>query len=376
MREFIDVTGKTEDEAIAKALEQLGLERDDVSVEILERAKSGFLGLGSCPAKVRVTYGPEEEEEISAPSVEEPKAEAPKAPEKKPERRPEKKEKPARKQESAPKPEPEKKASRPKKAQSKAGRIFQIILTVILVPVCTFASVRLLGWMLETVGRPKAAVVVKTKDMAMLDDFDAYVEKSMAQADSGLKVSHLGLTEQTQPTEEETEPVREHYTIPEDALVAPKPNPSCYGQVDSPAEMEPILKKAKWILDGQKTYFQTNQQIYEDSFIRYYLDDSIFAVTWQEVHDDSVYTFSEIKVEDASQFRRHLADGQYGSDTQYLTTEMAETLWWPPPVISTVSGTSARWSIRGRPNGWRAPMPRPATSTAAAICTSPVAARC
>ena len=109
MREFIDVTGKTEDEAIAKALEQLGLERDDVSVEILERAKSGFLGLGSCPAKVRVTYGPEEEEEIHAPSVEEPKAEAPKAPEKKPERRPEKKEKPARKQESAPKPEPEKK---------------------------------------------------------------------------------------------------------------------------------------------------------------------------------------------------------------------------------------------------------------------------
>ena len=224
------------------------------------------------------------------------------------------------------KPEPEKKPSRPKKAQSKAGRIFQIILTVILVPVCTFASVRLLGWMLETVGRPKAAVVVKTKDMAMLDDFDAYVEKSMAQADSGLKVSHLGLMEQTQPTEEETEPVREHYTIPEDALVAPKPNPSCYGQVDSPAEMEPILKKAKWILDGQKTYFQTNQQIYEDSFIRYYLDDSIFAVTWQEVHDDSVYTFSEIKVEDASQFRRHLADGQYGSDTQYLTTEMAQTV--------------------------------------------------
>ena len=33
-----------------------------MSVEILERAKSGFLGLGSCPAKVRVSYGPEEEE--------------------------------------------------------------------------------------------------------------------------------------------------------------------------------------------------------------------------------------------------------------------------------------------------------------------------
>ena len=76
MRQFIDVTGKTEDEAIQNALRQLGLDRDDVSVEILERAKSGFLGLGSCPAKVRVSYGPEEEEEAPAPAeAEEPREE-------------------------------------------------------------------------------------------------------------------------------------------------------------------------------------------------------------------------------------------------------------------------------------------------------------
>ena len=67
MRQFIDVTGKTEDEAIQNALRQLGLDRDDVSVEILERAKSGFLGLGSCPAMVRVSYGPEEKTRQSAP---------------------------------------------------------------------------------------------------------------------------------------------------------------------------------------------------------------------------------------------------------------------------------------------------------------------
>lgn len=59
---YIDVTGKTEEEAISRALEQLGMDRDNVSVEILERAKSGFLGIGSTPAKVRVTYGPAEEE--------------------------------------------------------------------------------------------------------------------------------------------------------------------------------------------------------------------------------------------------------------------------------------------------------------------------
>ena len=56
MIKFIDMTGKTEDEAIRRALEQLGLERDDVSVEILERAKSGFLGIGGSPATVRVSY--------------------------------------------------------------------------------------------------------------------------------------------------------------------------------------------------------------------------------------------------------------------------------------------------------------------------------
>ena len=53
---YIDVTGKTENEAIEKALAELGLDRDDVSVEILERAKSGFLGIGATPAKVEVTY--------------------------------------------------------------------------------------------------------------------------------------------------------------------------------------------------------------------------------------------------------------------------------------------------------------------------------
>ena len=105
MRQYIDVTGKTEDEAISKALAQLGLDRDDVSVEILERAKSGFLGLGSCPAKVRVSYG-EEEEPVVIPAAPEKKPEQPKkpAPEKRPERKP-KPEKPE-KVEKAPKAAP------------------------------------------------------------------------------------------------------------------------------------------------------------------------------------------------------------------------------------------------------------------------------
>ena len=56
MLQYIDVTAKTEEMAIEKALEQLSMDRDEVSVEILERAKSGFLGIGATPAVVRVSY--------------------------------------------------------------------------------------------------------------------------------------------------------------------------------------------------------------------------------------------------------------------------------------------------------------------------------
>lgn len=75
MIKFIDVTGKTEDEAIQIALAQLKMDRDDVSVEILERAKAGFLGIGSAPARVRVSYDDGKAEEVKP--VEKPAAPKP-----------------------------------------------------------------------------------------------------------------------------------------------------------------------------------------------------------------------------------------------------------------------------------------------------------
>ena len=115
-------TGKTIDLAIEEALTQLGLTRDDVSVQVLATPKAGFLGLGGTPAKVEVTYEAPDPKPISAlgsasrskpkakpvvaPKVEEvkpaPKAEAPKA-------EPKKEEKPAA-------PKAEKKPVEPKKA--------------------------------------------------------------------------------------------------------------------------------------------------------------------------------------------------------------------------------------------------------------------
>ena len=133
MEKTIITSGKTIDLAIEAALTQLGLDRDSVSVMVLQQAKAGFLGFGAQPAKVQVTYEapdpvvekvpekpksalgsasrskpkaaapvkkPEapkaEPVKAEAPKQEKPKAEAPKAPkapkaEKKSEPKPEKK---------------------------------------------------------------------------------------------------------------------------------------------------------------------------------------------------------------------------------------------------------------------------------------------
>ncbi len=70
MEKTIITSGSTIDLAIEAALNQLGLDRDSVSVQVLQQAKPGFLGFGKTPAKVQVTY------EAPDPA---PKAEAPKS---------------------------------------------------------------------------------------------------------------------------------------------------------------------------------------------------------------------------------------------------------------------------------------------------------
>ena len=100
MQKYIEVTGKNEDEAIARGLAQLGLDRDDVSLEILERGRTGFLGIGSVPAKVKLTYEAPDEPAPAPEPVPEPPA-----PEKKPEPGPRPQTGPARKPASAPKPQ-------------------------------------------------------------------------------------------------------------------------------------------------------------------------------------------------------------------------------------------------------------------------------
>ena len=105
--QHIEMTGKTIDEATSKALAQLGLDRDDVSVEVLDYGKKGFLGFGAVLARVRVSYGLEDETPAPPPPAPPKAHEQPQAPERP--KAPEAPKAPA----SAPKPE-RKKPERPR----------------------------------------------------------------------------------------------------------------------------------------------------------------------------------------------------------------------------------------------------------------------
>ena len=89
MQKYLEKSGKTPDDALAAALAELGLDRDDLSYsyEVVQFPKSGFLGIGASPAVVRVSYEAEDEPVVEAPKpapAPAPKAEkparAPKAP--------------------------------------------------------------------------------------------------------------------------------------------------------------------------------------------------------------------------------------------------------------------------------------------------------
>lgn len=58
MIKTVEATGKTIDDAIENAVALLGVDRYevDVAIEILDRPKAGFLGIGGTPAKIRASY--------------------------------------------------------------------------------------------------------------------------------------------------------------------------------------------------------------------------------------------------------------------------------------------------------------------------------
>ncbi len=212
--------------------------------------------------------------------------------------------------------EPKKKASPGKVALTLAVSLVSLLLTV-----------GLLCLMFLNLGRPGAAANVKPAQLEIMDIFDSYMAESMDSLRASLQPGNVGSKPgESEAPGEETEPVKKTYTLRDEDLVAPEPNQSLFGITSDREVLKQVIAQAEEILEGQKLYFDPDNTQFVLGDVRYYLDDTIFAITWKEGHDGAAYTMSEVKLAHASQIRRHLADGEYGSSKQYYTTEMAATV--------------------------------------------------
>lgn len=124
--------------------------------------------------------------------------------------------------------------------------------------------------------------------------------------------------------------IKKVYKIPENDLVAPKPDSSCYGRlpVSRAAEVLQVVDKAKasGLLDRQEVVFSTDVNFFPDDDILYYCDDSILVICWKEWIEGRVCSCVEIKVADGSQFRRKLMNDTYGDDSQDYASNIANSV--------------------------------------------------
>lgn len=120
----------------------------------------------------------------------------------------------------------------------------------------------------------------------------------------------------------ETSDTGQNFTLSDTDLVAPKPDQRKFGSVNSAVDFFAIIGSE--ILFGEDLLFSKETTIKKNSVVDYYLDDTIFAVTWKQPVGGSVYTFSEVIVKHPSQFRRFLSDGKFNSSILYTTSDMSK----------------------------------------------------
>ena len=191
------------------------------------------------------------------------------------------------------------------KTAIKIGKGF---LALVLTCLCAVAIFHFLTMLLFGSSFGGHGIQLVSGGYKLLDRFDNYIVNMTSTALDGII------------------PVEKVYMLSDSDQVAPEPNPQLYGSTTNPEDLQFAINIVHRRLNGEELLFNTDVEIFEGSDIRYYLDDTIFAVTWKQVLENVVYTFSEVKIQHPSQFRRFLSDGKYGSDKQYLTSQMAASV--------------------------------------------------
>ena len=177
-----------------------------------------------------------------------------------------------------------------------------------LTAACAVAVLLLLWCIAMAGGSGPATAAGGASNAAIMDKFDMYVTNQASNALDGIL------------------DIKKVYWLSDTELVAPKPNPACYGTANTPEELNWLLEEAADLIDGQEMLFGPDTTIWDGEPIRYFYDETILVITWKEWIGRSMYTFSEVKIAHPSQFRRFLANGEFGSDKQYITTDMAKSV--------------------------------------------------
>lgn len=186
--------------------------------------------------------------------------------------------------------------------------ILKAIVTLVLSAAALVLVLGILCWGVLNMGVPNNTSQSEAKDLAVMDRYDMLMTNQISSALDGVLA------------------IEKVYWLNDDDQIAPEPDPEKFGTANSASELQWLLDEAADLLDGQETLFSTDISIEPGTQIHYYLDETILTITWRQIIDNAVYTISEVKIGHPSQFRRFLADGQYGSDKQYLTTQMAATV--------------------------------------------------
>ena len=160
-----------------------------------------------------------------------------------------------------------------------------------------------------SVGNPGTSAQTEAADVGIMDKYDMFMTNTISDSLDGILS------------------IEKVYWLNDDDLVAPEPNQACYGESEDPKELKGLLEEAAFIIGEDKMYFDPDTTVLAPGTkITYYLDETIFAITWKEGHDFSTYCYSEVFIAHPSQFRRFLAGGEYGSEKQFITTEMAASV--------------------------------------------------
>ena len=173
------------------------------------------------------------------------------------------------------------------------------------------------------------AVLLSLKPAVLADGTAVAPEEA---PDSGKTMSIAEIVAMVTGAAHEVAEKARHFTIPEDALVAPKPIEECYGtcSMDHPEVVMDLIQRARdsGLLGQDETVaFRPDANFYHGYHGRnfeYYLDDTIMVILWKENVEGKCCSFAEVKIADASQFRRKLANDSFGPGPQFLASELGE----------------------------------------------------